>query len=293
MAQLVQLLSPITARLDAMERRELSPAPQTHTPETQPDPTTYLERSQKKRLPDPERFDGDRSNYPGWKYECEGKLEYDSHLYPSQDAKKRYILSRTKEKATQVLLPWLLENQLSTVKELWEHLDTQFLDVHRQKRAPNKLRHLKQGRRLVRDYVSEFNQLRVEAGQDFSKSVLREMFSEGLSVELQRLMLRTPKNISFKEYTEEAIEISDDLYRINLNSRSQERTSQRAHGISHQKDTRTPSPPEKMDWEPTKAGKASTRTSRSSVDQVKCYACGEKGHISKYCGRSSKASSTK
>ena len=46
------------------------------------------------------------------------------------------------------------------------------------------------------------------------------MFSEGLSVELQRLMLRTPKNISFKEYTEEAIEILDDLYRINLNSRS-------------------------------------------------------------------------
>ena len=100
MAQLVQLLSPITARLDAMERRELSPAPQTHTPETQPDTTTYLERSQKKRLPNLERFDGDRSNYPGWKYECEGKLEYDSHLYPSQDAKKRYILSRTKEKAT-------------------------------------------------------------------------------------------------------------------------------------------------------------------------------------------------
>jgi hypothetical protein len=119
------------------------------------------------------------------------------------------------------------------------------------------------------------------------------MFSEGLSVELQRLMLRTPKNISFKEYTEEAIEISDDLYRINLNSRSQERTSQRAHGISHQKDTRTPSPPEKMDWEPTKAGKASTRTSRPSAGQVKCYACGEKGHISKYCRRSSKARGTK
>ena len=48
-----------------------------------------------------------------------------------------------------------------------------------------------------------------------------------------------------------------------------------------------------MDWELTKAGRASTRTSRSSVNQVKCYACGEKGHISKYCGRSSKARSTK
>jgi len=296
MAQLVQLLSPITARLEAIEQRSPQPSAPLHTPESQSDAVAtaaYLERSQKKRLPDPERFDGERANYPGWKYECEGKLEYDSHLYPTEDAKKRYILSRTKEKANQVLLPWILENQLSAVEELWEHLDTQFLDVHRQKRALNKLRHLKQGRRLVRDYVSEFNQLRVESGQEFSKSVLREMFSEGLSIELQRLMLRTPKHISFKEYTEEAIEISDDLYRINLNSRSQERTSQHTHGLSHPKSTRTPSPPERMDWEPTKVGRSGTRDFKPNPDQIECYACGKKGHVAKYCRRSTKSKGTK
>ena len=68
MAQLVQLLSPITARLEAIEQREPQSSVPLHTPESHSDPVTttaYLERPQKKRLPDPERFDGDRSNYPG------------------------------------------------------------------------------------------------------------------------------------------------------------------------------------------------------------------------------------
>jgi hypothetical protein len=299
MAQLVELMAPMTARLAALEQREKQPLAQAQTSESRSDTTTlpsYLEKPQKRRLPDPERFEGNLSNYPGWKYECEGKLEYDSHLYPTEDAKKRYILSRTKEKANQVLLPWILENRLGSVEELWEHMDTQFLDVHQQKRALNKLRHLKQGRRSVRDYVSEFNQLRVESGQEFSKSVLREMFSEGLTTELQRLMLRTPKHISFKEYTDEAIEISDDLYRINLNSRTRDgstRYAHRSHHQNYQNSARTPSPPENMDWEPTKVNKASAKDWRPNNDQIECYSCGKKGHIARYCDKGARARSTK
>jgi hypothetical protein len=300
MAQLVQLLTPITARLDAIEQREPHPSSRMLTPESRSDleatPLPPAAVHQKRKFPDPERFDGNRSGYPGWKYECEGKLEYDQHLYPTDDAKKRYILSRTKEKANQVLLPWILENRTSPVEELWEHLDTQFLDVHQQKRALNKLRHLKQGRRSVRDYVSEFNQLRVESGQEFSKPILREMFSEGLNVELQRLMLRTPKSYTFKELTDEAIEISDDLYRINLNNKTRERPTQYTHQTSRQNGPsriRTPSPPENMDWEPTKVNRANAKGKKPISDYIECYSCGKKGHIAKYCERSAKPKSTK
>jgi hypothetical protein len=229
--QLMEMLAPMTARLNALEQQQQPQRPEAPTPNSPSSPAAEFQQSYglahtRRRFPDPERFDGARANYPGWKFECEGKLKYDAHLYPSEDAKIRYILSRTKDKANQVLLPWILENKHGLVQELWEHMDTQFQDVHQQKRALNKLRHLKQGRRSTRDYISEFNQLRVESGQEFSKPVLREMFSEGLSIELQRLMLRTPKSYTFKEYTDEAIEISDDLYRINLNSKLREKYSQ-------------------------------------------------------------------
>ena len=68
MAQLVQLLSPITARLEAIEQREPQSSAQLRTSENHSDPIAmpaYPEKPQKKRLPNPERFDGDHSNYPG------------------------------------------------------------------------------------------------------------------------------------------------------------------------------------------------------------------------------------
>ena len=60
-------------------------------------------------------------------------------MFPTEDAKVRYVLSRTKGKANQVLLPWVLENKERTTAGLWEHMDTHFQDVHQQQRALNKL----------------------------------------------------------------------------------------------------------------------------------------------------------
>jgi hypothetical protein len=293
LSQLAQLLAPVTARLETLEQRA-SQTPQTPTPQdscTRETPLlepTYAHR----KLPDPERFDGSRANYTGWRFECEGKLVYDAGLFPTEDAKIRYILSRTKDKANQALLPWILSNKYGTVQDLWEHMDTQFKDVHQEQRALNKLRHLKQGRRPVRDYVSEFNQLRVESGQEYSRPVLREMFSEGLNAELQRLLLLVPKDVSFKQYTDKAIEVADDLYRLNLNSRpkgAESRTAQFLQPSNRRKHVRTPSPPDKMDWEPTRVSKAQSREKRPATRSIVCFYCTEPGHGIKDCPLKKKA----
>jgi hypothetical protein len=109
-------------------------------------------------------------------------------------------------------------------------------------------------------------------------------------------MLRTPKHISFKEYTNEAIEISNDLYRINLNSKSREgslRQPYKPYRQSNSNSIRTPSLPENMDWEPTKVSKASTKDRKLNSDQIECYSCGKKGHIARHCGKGVKPRNTK
>jgi hypothetical protein len=54
-------------------------------------------------------------------------------------------------------LPWLVANRDQSVSELWKHLDQRFQDVHQADRAMDKLRHLRQGKRSVRDYAAEFD----------------------------------------------------------------------------------------------------------------------------------------
>lgn len=285
MEQIMRLLGPMVNRLEALERNQAEgrseAASGVNTPPLPPT-TTAEPTARKNKFPDPERFDGTRENYPGWKFECEGKLEYDGAMFPTEDSKVRYVLSRTKDKANQVLLPWVLENKERTTVGLWEHMDTHFQDVHQQQRALNKLRHLKQGRRPIRDYVSEFNQLRVESRQTFSPAVAREMFSEGLREELQKLMLHTPKNGSLKEYIDKAIELSDDLYRIQLHGRNR-RNEAHSHTQTSPKAAQRETSPEAMDWEPSRVNRAREKMNRPRRPPRDCYSCGELGHLARNC----------
>lgn len=285
MEQMMRLLTPMANRLEALERnqaeRRSEPSSGVSTPPP-PQAATAEPATRKNKFPDPERFDGTRENYPGWKFECEGKLEYDSTTFLTEDSKVRYVLSRTKDKANQVLLPWVLENKKRTIAGLWEHMDTHFQDVHQQQRALNKLRHLRQGKRSIRDYVSEFNQLRVESRQQFSIAVAREMFREGLTEELQKLMLHTPKDVSLKEYMDKAIELSDDLYRIHLHGRNR-RNAAHSYAQAPPKAAQREASPEAMDWEPSKVNQAREARGKPRRPPPDCYRCGEPGHIARYC----------
>lgn len=285
MAQMMEMLSPIANRLEVLERkqsdRRSDASPALATPPSPPPVEVSQVPTRKSKFPDPERFNGTRDNYPGWKFECEGKLEYDQGMFPTEDAKIRYVLSRTKDKANQVLLPWVLENRGGSVAGLWEHMDMQFQDVHQQQRALDKLRHLRQGRRPIRDYVSEFNQLRVESRQEFSPTVARQMFSEGLNEELQKQMLHAPKDTSLKEYMDKAIELSDDLYRIQFHSKNKEKTPTRRQVFSTASQTAPQA--EEMDWEPTRVNKANTRRKRPKGSTPACFACGKEGHFIREC----------
>ncbi|KAK1912987.1 hypothetical protein P3342_004923 [Pyrenophora teres f. teres] len=92
MAQLVQLLSPITARLEAIERREPSPAPQTFTPKfrSEPDKPALQESRARTKYPHPELFDGDRSKYSAFRYKVKAKL-YNDYQGATDRSKVAYV----------------------------------------------------------------------------------------------------------------------------------------------------------------------------------------------------------
>ena len=122
------------------------------------------------------------------------------------------------------------------------------------------------------------------------------MFSKSLTTKLQRLILRTSKYISFKKYTDKAIKISNNLYYINLNSRTQDRLTRyayRSYYQNYQNSARTPLLLENIDQKPTKVNKVSAKNQRLNNNQIKYYFCGKKRHIARYCNKSVRVRSTK
>lgn len=293
LTQLTQMMAPITTRLAALEQRESQPPAQ---PQTSGSPSAAAvtplstEMNQRTKYPHPELFNGDRAKYAAFRYKTKAKL-YNDYSGASSRTKIAYVVSRCSEKASDVILPWAEQNQEDcSIDDLWHFLNQQYDDPHLKTKALDQLSNLRQGRRAIRDYHMEFNRLELQSSIRIDDTQKKSMFTKGLNAELQKALVLVNEDLSFEQFAREATRVSDSLYRVSLATRSQKGFSPRQNQPSH---ARTPSPPENMDWEPTRVNRASTQDRRPNRDQIECYACGGKGHIAKYCAKTTRPKSTK
>jgi hypothetical protein len=290
-AVMMEMMRQMMNRMQALESQRTTPTP---LPTRVPTPPQTLQESDRSKYPDPERFDGDRNKYPQFRYETMAKLRH-SYAHKSHAYQIDYIVGRTKDRASKVVLPWVEKNVLSaTVEDMWAYMDRQFKDPYQKARALDKLRHLSQGKRLVRDYISEFNQLLQESEQTFEEDTLKSMLSEGLKTEVRKHLIMVPEYTSFDQFCNEAIKVSDQLYRIGVTNReripSRSQSTSREHVLPSQ--TRRVSP-EPMDWQPTSSNQSSTRKQRArrvSNAEIQrrrenrlCIRCGAGGHFIPTC----------
>jgi hypothetical protein len=299
LTQLTQMMAPITARLEALEQRGAQPTPPAPTPESRSDHVVapaFLEAHAKTKYPHPELFDGDRSKYSSFRYKTKAKLYNDYQSVPNK-MKIAYVVSRCSERASDVILPWAEQHQeYSSIEDLWHFLNQQYDDPHLKAKALDQLSNLRQGKRPIRDYHMEFNRLELQSGVQIGDTQKKSMFSRGLSIEIQKALVLVNEDLSFEQFAREATRVSDSLYRVNMATRRRREFSPQQNYNSRQQNqnsARTPSPPENMDWEPTRISKASARDKRPNRDWIECYSCGKKGHIAKYCGKGTEAKSTR
>src|SRR4051812_42700555 len=157
-------------------------------PQVQPAGTALTQR---KRLPDPKRFGGERKEYLGWYINMVAKLSTDSKDFPTDQDVCNYIFSRTEAIANRILTPYMQARVLDkayTQSGLWQFMDASFKDQFAPERAQDKLTHMKQGRRSVRDYQSDFEEQCLLAGYEVPDQMKLTLFRNGLTVELQTLL---------------------------------------------------------------------------------------------------------
>jgi hypothetical protein len=310
-ATMMEMLKQMMNRMEMLENQRAAtstlPSQEPISPVISP-ATTYIERRAK--FPDPEKFNGDRTQYLTFRYQARAKLEADYKNSPGK-AQVDYVFQRCTGDAARVLLPWILNQAAPTSQGLWAFMDLQFDDPHLKSKAIDQLHGIRQGRRPVREYLMEFNRLVQLTGEAFGDTNKKNLFVRGLSIELQKSTIAIPGDLPYESFVQEVIRIADILYRVNISARHQaasqsnwRRDQSPMHnnlmaGLNtHEKrrqspDHNRPTSPERMDWQPITSNQSDVGTKRAKwVPQKEiehrrqnrlCVRCGAGGHFIKDC----------
>ena len=129
---------------------------------------TQVTEPQKKKLPDPERFDGqDRSQYPTFETYLRAKLNVDSLVIGNEATKVYYAFGRLSGLAAEQMRPWVstyTDTPFFTVSRFIKHMRSSFLDPELQSRAQSKLGYMRQNKRSIGEFLAEFDKTIFEAG---------------------------------------------------------------------------------------------------------------------------------
>ncbi|TKA59175.1 hypothetical protein B0A49_12193 [Cryomyces minteri] len=131
--------------------------------------TTLRTNRSRAAFPDEEPFTGeDATLFPAFMVNLETKWLIDAGVYCSEEERVLYGFSRLRGKATKRILPWIQErlggqHPLRT-EDFRRILKQAFRDPDVRYKALSRLNRMKQGNQDVREFLSEFNQVLVEAG---------------------------------------------------------------------------------------------------------------------------------
>ena len=284
---MMRMMQQMMSRMDTLEKQKAGST-------TPPEPTAALPTlTARKRYPDPEIFDGTRSKYQGWKYNCQAKLTGDGFLYQEDIERNQYIFSRTKDRANSTLLPWLRVNERGQTAALWAFMDIEFGDQYEEESAIDKLQSIKQNKDSLRVYRQRFNELLLRSGEHVSDRLKRTWFLRGLNSTTYSQMSSISPTLGFTQFTDEAIRLADFHYRGQFTNQAPVRTNAESNaraGYSYQKRAASP---ERMDWQPTISNQGGSQkrqakwVTRAEIqrrqDNGLCIRCGAGNHYVQQC----------
>jgi len=212
------------------EKALLAAIPTVITPETTPEPgrpaehpvdtterktpviaTTPPESSKlSERLPDPEKFNGDRKDLRRFTQQIYSKLTTNADRFVRANDRLAYVASRLTGTAYSLILPKVKYGmyQFIDYPQMLEYLENAFGDPDRIKNAQNDLFRLRQRNTDFSAFFAEFERLALEG--EMPDSALTPLLNQSISRELQEMLLHNPSSSNdFRQFAHHLQELEN------------------------------------------------------------------------------------
>jgi hypothetical protein len=273
---------------------------------TTPTETVRQEQRPRARCPDVEPFDGeDLRNYRPFRINLYTKFLVDDQCFRSDEERILYAFSRLRAKASQRVLPWVIaktnSQEPASLDEFYRTLDKAFSDPERQKRALVRVNTMKQGKRELKDFLTEFDAAMIDAGGlTWSEDQKKALLETAINSQILQGTIGVDQPDSYEDFCNQLYRIDHQQQRISRISRGGARPVAPSANLTARND------PDRMDWESTSAqiaalrgevaalrsqdkGRARRATWVSDEEVQKrrskgsCLRCGSQDHLVRQC----------
>ncbi|KAG9590725.1 hypothetical protein KCU77_g7838, partial [Aureobasidium melanogenum] len=165
---------------------------------TSPAPESSISRSEK--IPDPDKFQGDRSQFDVFASKIREKMSVNYDRFPTAQSRLAYLSSRLEGRAYLHIQPYIRNgvHTLSDYEEGLQVLERAFGDQNRARNAQNALLALRQKNQEFGQFFAEFHRLALESGMH--EDALPMILEAALSKELRQQLTMVPGDIPNGDY---------------------------------------------------------------------------------------------
>jgi hypothetical protein len=188
-AQAVPVTAPISATTSAPAPAIVTTPTSSSTAEERPVTVLDTSRPRSERLPDPDKFEGDRGDLRRFLSQIHEKLNTNRDRFPTPQSRMAYVTNRLKGQPYAQILPYIQKGvcQLQDYDKILDLLDRAFGDPNRVNNARNDLFRLRQANKDFGTFFAEFQRLALEG--EMPEETLPTLLEQALNRELRGMLV--------------------------------------------------------------------------------------------------------
>lgn len=249
------------------------------------------------RLPDPDKFEGDRKDLRRFVSQIHEKMNVNRDRFPTSQSRMTYVTNRLKGAPYAQVLPYIHRGvcQLKDYDQILDILDRAFGDPNRVNNARNELFRLRQTNKEFGAFFAEFQRLALEG--EMSEDALPTLLEQAINRELRGMLMHNEP--PSREYHQFASFLQDLENRrrhyetVSANNRPVTNRPAPANRLatpptdSRVQNTRNTTPgPERAQPSPNPDAmdlSAARRFASTRKERGECFRCGSKEHQVRNC----------